>query len=208
MGRKKRIKKLSLYGSVEGKREVVFLSFLLELYEPRKNGINFNFECSSGGTPDKIVGMALNEVHRHRCFAWLDEDFEPDTPLGKDFKERLAACWNIGESDKEEFFDTPLKELQQKYNTENTRRPTLIVSQPVCVESVILKVIGETLPFDSYEYGQRDSQIETLKAQLDSLINGQEPTEFYKSRITKELLEQKREHIPELDLLISMITKD
>lgn len=206
MGKKKRIRKLTVFGCVEGDREHFFLDYLREVYQPEANNIAFYPEHSSGGTPDRIVNSALHKCDRDKSFAWFDEDFEPAHPLGNETRESLAKSWNISDERKETFLACPLKDLQSAYNI-NNRKPSLIISQPVCSESLILKILGESLPYEQYEHEKRDSQIKGLKNKLDTLMAGKADVEFYKEVLSKEKLEKIRENIPELDLLIKMITK-
>lgn len=206
MGKKRKIKS-SVYGVVEGNREKLFLEFLVEIYNPRANNINPNFENSSGGTPDKIIGTALKHADRDKVFAWLDEDFEPDYPIGEDVKKHLAQCWGI-KKDNDEFLGCSLSVLQENYNSENKKKPTLIVSKPVCVESVILRILGVTPPYKEYTPENRAQQIRALKAKLKATIGESDEKEFYRLNLSKEILDNKRKEVDELDLLISMITKN
>lgn len=203
---KKRKKKQSVYGVVEGVREKLFLEVLVEIYKPRDHNINPNFEHTSGGTPDKIVGTAIKHADRDKVFAWFDEDFEPDNPIGKDVKSSLARCWGITETD-QAFWDCSLSNIQENHNSENKRKPTLIVSKPVCVESVILRILGVDLPYAEYDPSRRAQQIETLKGKLKETIGEKDEKEFYHSKLSVEILEKKRSEIAELDFLISMISK-
>lgn len=201
---KKRKKKLSVYGVVEGDREKLFVDFLIDIYKPRDNNINPNFEHTSGGTPDKIIGTAIKHSDRDKVFAWLDEDFEPEHPIGEDVKNNLGRCWGVSG---DEFLNCPLGTLQESYNPENKKKPTIIVSKPVCVESVILKILGSKLPYETYDPHNRELQIQTLKGKIKEIIGNKDELEFYKENLSKEVLDQKRGEVRELDLLISMITK-
>jgi hypothetical protein len=89
---KKRKKKCTVYGIVEGDTEMEFLAFLSEIYQSEQNDISLELKNSEGGRPDRIIGFAIRESHRNRSFAWLDEDFEPTNPLGKDARYNLAEC--------------------------------------------------------------------------------------------------------------------
>lgn len=206
---KKRRTKLTVFGSVEGDREQEFLSFLMEVYKTLESNINPTLKHSSGGTPDKIVGTALTNTSWDKSFAWFDEDFEPHQPLGKEIRESLAKCWNILNPD-ESFFQCPLKDIQITYNSDK-RKPVLIVSQPICVESLILKTLGRTIPKGcknvSSDKDERKEQIRQLKDILSGILGTENPIDYYRSNLTKETLEQKRQKIPELNLLISMVTK-
>lgn len=213
MGKKKRIKNLTVFGCVEGNREQAFIDFLREIYTPDANNIAFKPEHSSGGTPDKIVTIAIRECHRDKSFAWFDEDFEPtESPLSKEVRQHLVKCWNVkDEEHANALLECPVGKLQATYNSTNNKKPTLIVSQPVCSESLILRALGQVIPYEQYDPNKRKSQIDGLKDRLNQLMGGSkgvpEQTAYYRSQLNKELLEKRRRSIPELDLLISMLTK-
>ena len=207
MGKKKRQRSLSLYGNLEGIREKNFINALMEIYKTTESNISPKFDPANGGDPDKIIGDTLKECHRDRAFAWLDEDFEPKKPLTREIREKLARCWGIDDADLQAFYDCQIKDLQQIYNADNTKKPTLIVSQPVCADALILQILGETPAHTTYASNLRDRQIRELKSQLNQLINEQDEVEFYKVRLNLDSLNEKSEQLPLLKLLISMITK-
>lgn len=213
MAKKKRVKNVTVFGCVEGNREQAFIDFLREIYIPESNNIAFKPEHSSGGTPDRIITAAIRECHRDKSFAWLDEDFEPDeSPLSQNVRETLAKSWNIKDAKKvEELISCPMAKLQSAFNPTNDRKPTLIISQPICSESVILKTLDQSLPYAIYDPAHRKTQIDGLKNKLNQLMGEAktvaEQTAYYRQHLNKEKLEKRRKTIPELDLLISMITK-
>ena len=206
MGKKKRVRKLTVFGCVEGDREKCFLDFLREIYQPDANNIALYPELSAGGTPDRIVTSALQKCDRDKSFAWFDEDFEPNYPLSREVRESLAIYWNIPNGQKTEFYKCPLKDLQNRYNKDN-RKPVLVVSQPICVESLILQVLGKSLPYPSYKHIERDSQIAGLKNKIKDILAGRDETVFYRENLSREKLEKLKETLPELNLLIQMLTK-
>lgn len=206
MGKRKRIKKHTVYGSIEGNREQLFFDILREIYKPKENGIHLTMRCSNGGTADSIVGEALKTCDRNKSFVWLDEDFEPAKSLGEEIRKKIARCWNLNlDDDDDAFLQCPLVKLQSEYNPKK-RNPILIVSQPVCAEVMILRVLGYIPTISHYDCNIRKKQITDLKNQLNGLIERQDEQAFYMERLSKEILEAKRKEIPELDLLISMIT--
>ena len=91
-----------------------------------------------------------------------------------------------------------MAKLQADFNADNKKKPTLIVSQPRSVESFILKVLGKALPSD----------LKTLKNAVGGIIKGKDELSFYQDNLTKEILDEKRKTIPELNLLISMLECD
>jgi hypothetical protein len=205
MGKKKRVKKCTVFGIVEGDRELKFLQVLAEKYQTEENQINLQSENSRGGGPDIITNKAIIESHRDKSFAWFDEDFEPKHPLEEGMRNKLASCWNVVADD--DFLKCPLKDLQTK--NIRKRKPFIIVSQPVCVEAVILKVLNHPIPENckSYQPTKRTKQIEILKDELKKVIGDKDEIEFYRKNLDKKSLDKKREDVRELDYLISMITK-
>lgn len=206
MSRGKRARKKTSYCCVEGDRESSFVEFLVALYKPGENNIAFYPENSAGGIPDRIVKKALDNAHRDMSFAWFDEDFEPRESLSVDLRKRLAQCWLVDDAELEDFLSCPLKDMQGRFNPQK-RKPILIVSNPVCCESIILQVLGRNAAVGKYQHDKRADQIRTLKHQLNQVFNGQEEKDFYLANLTKEGLEESRKKIELLDLLISMVSK-
>lgn len=206
MGKKKRIRKLTVAGVIEGDREQAFLDHLRSIYQPDQNNIALYPEHASGGNADSIVKKALIKCDRDRSFCWLDEDFEPDQPLSREIRELIAIKWCVPEAQKAAFYACPLKDLQLQYNQSN-KNPILIVSQPVCADSLILKILERTLPYNQYDPAARKTQIDGLKNCLKQVLGNKKDADFYKENLPKEILEKKRTTIRELDLLISAITK-
>ncbi len=211
MGKKKQRKqKITVYGIVEGEREQLFLNHLVEVYRPRENGINPEFKYKEkkkklGGDPSDFLNRAFRECfNRQRCFAWFDED----KPLHDESKKKLAEYWCI--TDKKElieFLQCPLRDLQRNHNTARRRNPILIISQPVCVESLILRALGKKLPYELFDSKKRDVQIKGLKDTLENnVLRDVDEREFYLAHLSREVLESNRSECAELDLLISMIT--
>ena len=207
MGKKKRQRNISLYGNLEGLREKAFINALVDIYKTTESNISPKFDPSNGGNPDKIIGDTLKERHRDKAFAWLDEDFEPASPLSKEIRGKLAKCWEIGDANLQDFYNCPMRDLQRNYNADNFKKPILIVSQPVCADALILQILGEAPVHTTYAPNQRDRQIRELKSQLNQLINGQEEVKYYIQRLNQNILNERSEQIPLLKLLITMVTK-
>ena len=154
MGKQKRKRKSTVYACYEGHREGLFLKFLIDLYQTTENNINVMPQHASGGKPDRIIGFALKNNDRDKVFAWCDEDFEPDYPLSRETKENLAKCWGIPKEDMDSFHACHLGSIQSAYNLKN-RKPVIIISQPVCVEALILKTLGYELNQPVKKYFKR-----------------------------------------------------
>ena len=135
--RKKRKEKITVYACAEGDREVLFLQFLEELYDLDKQNINLKIKPLSGGDANYIVDFTLRNGNNYdRSFAWFDEDFDPENSIQKDTRIALASHWRIDADS--QFLQESLKNLQN-FNTHD-RKPILIVSQPVCVEALIIQI--------------------------------------------------------------------
>lgn len=204
---KLRKKKCTVYGIVED--QIEFIEYLNEIYQPDQNNINFKYENANGGYPDRILGFAINECHRDRSFAWFDEDFEPHNPLSKEARTRLAKYWKIEEKNMKNFLECPLSEMQNRYNPLN-QKPVIIISHPVCSESIIIQALGEQIPESCKIYNpnkiERDKQIKGLKDKLKKIIGNENKLDFFQRKLNKEILEERKKSIPALDLLIKMIS--
>lgn len=93
-----------------------------------------------------------------------------------------------------------------KYNTKK-RKPILIVSQPICVESLILKIFGKTPCHQAIEKDKLEQQKKELKSSVRGFIFGVSECEYYQQNLSKDTLQIRRNEIKELDLLISMLIK-
>ncbi len=201
MGKNKRKRKISVHGTMEGeKSEKNLLEYLKEHYlDPTLT--SFMENPKHGGTPNSLILSALKYIDRDLVFVWLDEDKD----LDEETLRAIAKCWNISPQLMDSFLLCALRDLQSTYNIQR-RKPVLIVSQPVCVESLILKTLGYAPPCSRYEADKRDEQIKQLKSALGGVFKKNDHREFYRRVLNKQLLEERRKSIPELDLLISMIT--
>ena len=211
--KKKKARNLTIFVRVEGDREQAFLDFLIEIYQSTKqNKIAITTEKAKGGGADSIVSPAVRECNnKNRSFAWLDEDFEPNKgPLSVCVRERLIKSWLVGDDKQQQFMNCMLGDIQVRFN-QSKRNPVLIVSKPVCSDGLILIILNETPKVAKYDPKKRSAQIAALKSQLNTLMGGTksiaEQTSYYRKNLTKEKLEARRKIIPELDLLIAMITK-
>lgn len=201
---KLRKKNCTVYGIVEDQIE-----FLKEIYQTKQNNINLELKNSFGGKPDRIVEFAIRESQRDRSFAWFDEDFEPRDTISENIRHKLAQCWKVEEKNLKDFLKCRLSELQNQYNP-NNKKPIIIISQPVCSESIIIQVLGEKIPDSCKIYNpnklERDKQIKGLKDKLNKIIEKEDKLNYYQKKLSKDILEERRKSIPVLDLLISMIT--
>jgi len=203
LAKKKRAKNKTTYICHEGDREERFLKFLDELFEPKTNKISFLSQHSSGGNPDRVVGFALKECHRNLSVAWFDEDFDPANSLSQELRDRLMKAWLVPHDARSDFLALPMVQLNEKYNKKH-RNPILIVSSPVCVESMILSIMGENCPIETYDPDDRDRQINILKDRVRIAFNGVEECEYYRDHFTVDHLEQLAETNSALKVLLSL----
>jgi hypothetical protein len=201
--KKKRKRKLTLYAVLEGEREESFFKFLQEIYYDKET-LSIHPSPSYGGKPESLINQAISHADRDRCFVWLDEDQE--------FTDRdsLYKAWNISEGSRGEFMKEPLGLLQEKFNPDNKRKPSLIVSKPISVEAFILKVLGREIPLDCQilKPPERERQVRKLKNTLDGILENKDELRYYQDQLPKSVLEIRRKNISELDLLISMFECD
>ena len=74
MVKKKRKQKTTVFVSLEGKREKVFLNFLEQLYNPSQNNIHINFSDVTGGHSNSILARAIKSSSNYdRVYAIFDE---------------------------------------------------------------------------------------------------------------------------------------
>ena len=111
-----------------------------------------------------------------------------------------------------DFFVCPLRDLELKFNIRKSK-PCLIVSRPFCVESIIIQIFNKKLPegCDGLAPEQLNAEevkkhVSNLKNSVKGIIGKNEELQFYREHLTKETFEEKRKEIPELEMLISMIT--
>lgn len=205
MGKKKRHKLFSVFAVIEGeKREVNLLLYLKEIYLDKQK-VKFMEHPVHGGNPDVLLGHAIRYLHfaYDRIFVWIDEDKD----LNQESREALFKNWKIDNSKKNDFLRCPLGDLQKTYNSKK-QNPILIVSQPVCVESLILRTLGKTPCHQSLQKNILSKQKRELKNSIDGMFAGECEYQYYLQNLSKDKLEEKRTEIKELDLLISMLIKN
>tara|TARA_R110000868_G_scaffold153722_3_gene379390 strand:+ start:252 stop:878 length:627 start_codon:yes stop_codon:yes gene_type:complete len=202
--KKKRIKLLSIYATIEGAiREKNLLNHLKNHYHDESK-VKLNISPIHGGTPDRLLDDAFKRLHHgyDRIFVWLDEDIDISGPS----RNRLFSEWRVPEEHQEAFMDCPLGQLQSTYNNTSMRKPVLVASNPVCVESLILRALGKTPCHSSLDLAKVAQQRQDLKNSLDGVFGRADELEYYDAHLDKTKLEAARKEIPELDLLISLIT--
>lgn len=198
MGKKKRIRRMSVFGAIEGDAEAVFLEYIKSIYfDGTKMNMPDDPNCG-GGNPDVILSKALKKNDRKRSFLWIDEDKD----LSQESRKKLVGPWNL--SDDKEILSRPLCELQEALNPMK-RNPILVVSQPVCFEGFICQVLGTNCKHKEFDESIREQQISDLKSAVGiGPISDQ--MDFYTKNLDKVKLEKKRLEIFELDLLILMVS--
>ncbi|GEM_PF-2191215 len=202
--KKKRKKLFSVYATIEGKlREANFLRHLQKIYLDESK-VKLTISPIHGGSPDRLLNDAFGRLYfgYNRMFVWIDEDID----ISQQTKKRLFQEWRIEKEHESAFLKCPLADLQKKYNNITMKNPILIVSNPVCVESLILRTLGMTPRHTTMNLAEIPKQRKDLKSALEGIFRGEDECEYYNQNLLKPNLENKRKNIQELDLLISMIT--
>ena len=192
----------TVHGFLEGKEEASLLDYLIELYTDHSK-ISITYDPPKGGNPNAIIKKAILQLNQgyDKLFAWIDEDLNLDSQT----RSKLAKCWDP-KSENADIFTCPLKQFQKKFNSKELN-PVLVVSHPICADSLILQILGkENLPHKKYNHDTREDQIRDTKNALKEVFRGIDSLEYYRKNLTKKLLEVRRKQIPELDLLIRMIS--
>ena len=148
MVKKKRKQKTTVFVSLEGKREKVFLNFLEQLYNPSQNNIHINFSDVTGGHSNSILARAIKSSSNYdRVYAIFDEV----KPLSEDIRDSLAKIWH---TDFQQIVKD--KDLQQKYNVAK-RNPIIIVSNPCSIDGFLITLFNKNLPKEINEKNCKNS---------------------------------------------------
>lgn len=197
--KKTRPRNTTVYCATEGRAEAAFLEHLKSIYVSPDDKIVFPDNPKKGGNGDTIVNHALRSCSYDRSFAWIDEDVD----LSEETRAALAKSWD---ADVKGVKACKLKDIQGTYNPDN-KKPTLIVSSPVCFESFVLLVLGKKIPYKTFDPLQREKQIQNLKNAKSGVFGKMTDVDYYKAHLDRSVLEERRKQITELDMLIKIITK-
>lgn len=200
---RQRFRKTSVFGSIEGDLELALWLHLKELYcDNSKTSIQEN--PLKGGNPNVIVNAAIQQAHTTEiCFAWIDEDLN----INEETRSILAKCWNLKESNFHKMLQDPISTLQYSLNSTN-RNPILIVSQPICADGFLLKLLDKKIPHEIFDHQIRVKQIQNTKSSFKAIAGTEIKNQFkyIQENLTKGYLEKKRSEILELDLLLQMVS--
>ena len=195
MGKKNRQRKNNIFIAREGDREEIFLSFLQQLFDPKET-ITLKFPPEKGGNSNAILDRAFRADYYPSTYAWFDED----GCLDIEHKKMLEKHWKIKLPE-----EIPDKELQI-YN-KNNKKPIVIVSTPMSIEGIIIRLFGYKLPKlinpvktnEDFKENKR-----RMKMALNGFMGKCSDMEFYQKNLTKELILKKAKEIEELKLLLSI----
>jgi hypothetical protein len=129
---KKRTKKITASIFPEGKSEDILIKHLKEVFLKNKTKLNLTIEPATGGNPSSILMKALRCCHKNKVYLMLDEDKD----LNEEAYKALAKQWKINPENNEEFFKTPLRDLNSLNN--KNLNPHFIISMPCCFEGFII----------------------------------------------------------------------
>ena len=196
MAKKKRKTKISRYIAIEGEREKVFYDFLYDLYKPENNNIHIKLSKINGGNQVSILNKAIKEINnRNMCYVWLDDDFKiKNNDKNKEFIDSLNSLWGTKID-----YTTQYKDLQKIYN-KDLKKPILIISNPCSIEGILIKIFNKNIP--------ENPTTDNLKKAFDSILENLSEKEYYEKHLTKDLLEEKRKSIYELDLLLKIFERN
>ncbi len=193
MVKKKRKQKTTVFVSLEGKREKVFLNFLEQLYNPSQNNIHINFSDVTGGHSNSILARAIKSSSNYdRVYAIFDEV----KPLSEDIRDSLAKIWY---TDFQQIVKD--KDLQQKYNVAK-RNPIIIVSNPCSIDGFLITLFNKNLPKEINEKNCKNS----FSGIVGSKFNEETELNFYKKNLTKDFLENQKDNSI-LQLILSIFKK-
>ncbi len=196
MGKKKRKRerKTNIFIAREGDREEIFINYLQSLFDPEKK-ITLNFPLEKGGNSNVILDRALKSFYS-KVYAWFDED----DGLDDDRRNILEKRWNIN-------FPSGVKDRDlQSYNA-NLKNPIIIVSTPLSVEGILIRLFDFNLPTlispvlskDDFEENKK-----RMKTSVKGFMGSSSDLEYYKTNLTKEKILLKAKDIVELQLLLSI----
>lgn len=191
--KKKRVRKKSVFISLEGKREYKFFCFLKELFA--NENINISEHKDFGGTSNAILDRALKSPHSH-TFAWFDED----DVLDDEHRKELARRWNV-----EIPSDVPDFELQSL--NVNNRNPIIIVSNPLSIEGFLIRLFEKSLPSfrePIRKKGNFEKNKQMMKSSVSGIIGSLDEIDYYRQNLTKEYLIRKANEITELKKLLTI----
>lgn len=195
MAKKKRKKEKTVFIVLEGKREKVFIDYLVELFDSQKT-IKLKFHPDFGGSSDAILDRALKNCFYDKVFVLFDED----TSLSRDRIEVLETFWHInipsGTQDRDLY----------RFNSAN-KNPIVIVLNPLSIEGILIQLFDKSLPAfkepltsnENLEYNKR-----IIKNSVSGIFQNRNDADFYRANLTKEMVLQKTEKIPELRLLLAI----
>ena len=150
-----------------------------------------------GGSADLIISNAIKAQDRGTyLFVVLDEDFEQKGPISEETLRSLERVWCLPQM---ELDGVPYRELNN-HNTGN-RKPIIIFSNPSSIEGMLLQILGVSK--DDLEGKETDR----LKDRLNSYCQSGFDQSFLKERFPKDVIEEKRKIIPELNLILSLLEK-
>ena len=150
----------------EGAHEKAFLSHLKSLYDGRQSGQTVKVDAASGGSPIEIVDETIRRYHHAR------------------FDRKVVLL------------DSDVVIIQQVRDKARRNGIELIVSTPVCLEGMILELMGERV--------SETARSEDRKRQLAAIVAGDRTDPTFYAFLSKTLLDSTdKEQVRRLIQLIS-----
>jgi len=196
--KRRKVQKPVVYIAAEGDREQCLINYMQKLLDP-ENAVKIKFSPEKGGSSNAILNRALKNDFYDKVYAWFDEDDE----LDDDFRKILSGRWKVKLS--RNVTDRELQQLNSK-----KRKPIVIVSYPLSVEGVIIRLFDKNLP-QLLEPIRSAENFEENKKRMKSAVQGifgkLTDEEYYEKHLTLEQLLNKAETMPEIALLVSIFDK-
>lgn len=193
--KKKRQRKINIFIAREGDREEFFLNYLQELFDPEKK-ITLHFPDDKGGNSNVILDRALKSFYS-KNYALFDEDGE----LDEEHKQILEERWNVT-------FPEDIKDCElQFYNNTNMRDPIVIVSTPMSIEGILIRLFDKNIPTLIEPITCKEDFKENkkrMKSSVKGFMGNLTDYEYYKNNLTKEKVLEKAQEIEELRLLLTI----
>ncbi len=194
----------TVFIACEGCREYQFLSYIKSVFSDDldKNHIKLEIDDKRdyyGGSPEKRISRALKNVSKYDIvIAWLDNDKQiNNSNINKDIKN----SWCIDKIKKN------ISLIELKNLNVNNKNPLIILAEPLCIENVIIELLGKKTPKYKTNLSTEDN-VKILKDSLSGIFGFKDiykEFEYYKKHLTKEKILKKAVKINSLSELFQIL---
>lgn len=205
LNNKKRIARTTIFIACEGCREHSFLSCIKELFKEELDKKLVTLEIDSkrnkfGGDPKVTINRALKKCEEYeKVIALIDEDKEL---TDKETIEDLCKAWCVNKPKKAVCLQE-LKNLNKK-----SKNPIIVLSQPLSIESVVIKTLGKKMPKLNTNLSNK-SKVDNLKGYLEEIFgfkdDANKEKQYYINHLKKDDLLRRVSSIPTLKELFNIL---